>query len=147
MKQNNNITIKNKKAYHEYFITDTYEAGIVLVGTEIKSIRLGKANLADSYCHFVGNELFVVGMHISEYENASFSTHDPKRERKVLLTKRELKRLKVQVNEKGYTIVPTQMYIKKGLCKVEIALAKGKHTYDKKQSLKEKDIKRELERI
>lgn len=147
MKQENNITINNKKAYHEYFITDTYEAGIVLFGTEIKSIRQGKANLSDSYCSFKGNELFVIGMHISEYDNASFKSHDPKRERKLLLTSRELRKLKIQVNEKGFTIVPTKMYIKKGLCKVEIALAKGKHTYDKKESLKEKDIDREIERI
>ena len=147
MKQENNITINNKKAYHEYFITDTYEAGIVLFGTEIKSIRQGKANLSDSYCSFKGNELFVIGMHISEYDNASFKSHDPKRERKLLLTSRELRKLKIQVNEKGFTIVPTKMYIKKCLCKVEIALAKGKHTYDKKESLKEKDIDREIERI
>lgn len=147
MKQENNITINNKKAYHEYFITDTYEAGIVLFGTEIKSIRQGKANLSDSYCSFKGNELFVIGMHISEYDNASFKSHDPKRERKLLLTSRELRKLKIQVNEKGFTIVPTKMYIKRGLCKVEIALAKGKHTYDKKESLKEKDIDREIERI
>ena len=145
MKNRNDILVKNKKANHEYLLIDFYEAGIVLYGTEIKSIRLGKVNLNDSYCSFKDNELFVIGMHISEYDNASFKSHEPKRERKLLLTKRELKRLKVQVNEKGYTIVPTQMYIKKGLCKVEIALAKGKHTYDKKESIKDKDIKRDLE--
>ena len=145
MKNRNDILVKNKKANHEYLLIDFYEAGIVLYGTEIKSIRLGKVNLNDSYCSFKDNELFVIGMHISEYDNASFKSHEPKRERKLLLTKRELKRLKVQVNEKGYTIVPTQMYIKKGLCKVEIALAKGKHTYEKKESIKDKDIKRDLE--
>ena len=145
MKNRNDILVKNKKANHEYLLIDFYEAGIVLYGTEIKSIRLGKVNLNDSYCSFKDNELFVIGMHISEYDNASFKSHEPKRERKLLLTKRELKRLKVQVNEKGYTIVPTQMYIKKGLCKVEIELAKGKHTYDKKESIKDKDIKRDLE--
>lgn len=142
------INITNKKAYHDYFIQDEFTAGIMLVGTEIKSVRLGKANLSDSYCTFKGNEMFVIGMHISDYENASFSKHDPKRDRKVLLTKRELKRLRSQVQEKGLTIVPLNLFINEhGLAKLHIAVAKGKHTYDKKESLKEKDIKRELERI
>lgn len=142
------INITNKKAYHDYFIQDEFTAGIMLVGTEIKSVRLGKANLSDSYCTFKGNEMFVIGMHISDYENASFSKHDPKRDRKVLMTKRELKRLKSQIQEKGLTIVPLNLFINEhGLAKLHIAVAKGKHTYDKKESLKEKDIKRELERI
>ena len=142
------INITNKKAYHDYFIQDEFTAGIMLVGTEIKSVRLGKANLSDSYCTFKGNEMFVIGMHISDYENASFSKHDPKRDRKVLLTKRELKWLRSQVQEKGLTIVPLNLFINEhGLAKLHIAVAKGKHTYDKKESLKEKDIKRELERI
>ena len=142
------INITNKKAYHDYFVHDEFTAGIMLVGTEIKSVRHGKANLSDSYCMFKGDEMFVVGMHISEYENASFKKHDPKRERKVLMTKRELKRLKVQVQEKELTIVPLNLFINEhGLAKLHIAVAKGKHTYDKKQSIKEKDIDRELERI
>lgn len=142
------INITNKKAYHDYFIQDEFTAGIMLVGTEIKSVRLGKANLSDSYCTFKGNEMFVIGMHISDYENASFSKHDPKRDRKVLMTKRELKRLKSQLQEKGLTIVPLNLFINEhGLAKLHIAVAKGKHTYDKKESIKEKDIKRELERI
>lgn len=142
------INITNKKAYHDYFIQDEFTAGIMLVGTEIKSVRHGKANLSDSYCVFKGNEMFVVGMHISDYENASFAKHDPKRDRKALMTKRELKKLKVQVQEKGLTIVPLNLFINEhGLAKLHIAVAKGKHTYDKKESLKEKDIDRELERI
>ena len=135
------INITNKKAYHDYFIHDEFTAGIMLVGTEIKSVRHGKANLSDSYCMFRGDEMFVVGMHISEYENASFNKHDPKRERKVLMTKIELKRLKVQVQEKGLTIVPLNLFINEhGLAKLHIAVAKGKHTYDKKESLKEKTL-------
>lgn len=142
------INITNKKAYHEYFIQDEFTAGIMLVGTEIKSVRQGKTNLSDSYCTFKGNEMFAIGMHISDYDNASFTKHDPKRDRKILLTKRELKRLKIQVQEKGLTIVPLNLFINDhGLAKLHIAVAKGKHTYDKKESIKEKDIDRELERI
>lgn len=144
----NHINIANKKAYHDYFIQDEFIAGIMLTGTEIKSVRKGKVNLSDSYCSFKENELFVIGMHISEYENASFVKHDPKRDRKLLLTKRELRRLKSNVQEKSLTIIPLNLFInERGLAKLHIALAKGKHTYDKKESLKEKDIKRELERI
>lgn len=144
--ENKHITISNSKAYYNYFIQDEFIAGIMLEGTEIKSVRQGKVNLADSYCAFKGNEMFVVGMHISDYENASFKKHDPKRDRKILLTKRELKKLKIQVQEKGLTIVPINMFINdSGLAKVKIAVAKGKHTYDKKESLKQKDAKRDLE--
>lgn len=146
--KHNHINITNKKAYHDYFIQDEFTAGIMLTGTEIKSVRKGKVNLSDSYCSFKENELFVIGMHISEYENASFVKHDPKRDRKILLTKRELKQLKSKVQEKGLTIIPLNLFINEhGLAKLHIAVAKGKHTYDKKESLKEKDIKRELERI
>jgi SsrA-binding protein len=142
------INITNRKAYHDYFIQDEFTAGIMLVGTEIKSVRHGKANLSDSYCVFKGNEMFVVGMHISDYENASFAKHDPKRDRKLLMTKRELKKLKVKIQEKGLTIVPLNLFInERGLAKLNIAVAKGKHTYDKKESIKERDIDRELERI
>jgi len=145
MKNRNDILVKNKKANHEYLLIDFYEAGIVLYGTEIKSIRLGKVNLNDSYCSFKDNELFVIGMHISEYDNASFKSHEPKRDRKLLLNSRELNKLGKQVKEKGLTIIPTNLHFNKGLAKLEIALAKGKHIYDKKEAIKERDIKRDLE--
>lgn len=141
------IRIKNKRASFEYFLLDKLVAGIALTGTEIKSIRAGKANLSDSYCVFKENEMFVVGMHISEYENGTYNNHDPKRDRKLLLTKKELRKMKSKVNEKGLTIVPVVMFINEnGLAKVEIALAKGKHYFDKRESLKEKQTKREMER-
>lgn len=142
-----NIRIKNRRASFEYFLLDKLVAGIALTGTEIKSIRAGKANLSDSYCVFKENEMFVVGMHISEYENGTYNNHDPKRDRKLLLTKKELRKMKTKVNEKGLTIVPVVMFINEnGLAKVEIALAKGKHYFDKRESLKEKQTKREMER-
>ncbi len=141
------VSIKNKKASYQYFLEDKLIAGIQLQGTEIKSIRYGKANLAEAYCVFIGEELFVRGMNISEYRFGTYNNHEPKRDRKLLLTKRELRKLKSKVNEKGYTIVPTFLFInEKGYAKLEIALAKGKHTYDKRASLKEKDLKREIAR-
>ena len=141
-KTQNKIHIKNKRVSFEYFIIDTYMSGIVLTGTEIKSIREGKASLADSYCVFKNGELFVVGMHIAEYAMGTYNNHDPKRERKLLLTRRELNKLKTKSNEKGFTIVPTDLFINdKGLAKVNIALAKGKHFYDKRENLKDKDNK------
>lgn len=146
-KGNNNITIKNKRAEHEYFLMEQLTAGIVLTGTEIKSIRNGKASLADSYCSFKGDELFVIGMHIAEYDKGTYNNHDPKRDRKLLLTARELRKLKNKVQEKGLTIVPVVLYInEKGLAKLDIALARGKHYYDKRESLKTKDSKRDVEK-
>lgn len=146
MKTKSNINIKNRKAGYEYFFLEELTAGIVLTGTEIKSIRAGKASLSDSYCMFFGKELFVVGMHIAEYKNSGFCQHQPKRNRKLLLTKRELRKLKEKSQEKGLTIIPTSLFInKRGLAKLNIALAKGKHSYDKKESIKEKDNKRDLE--
>lgn len=150
MKKDNNysIIIKNKRASFEYFLVETLTAGIVLTGTEIKSIREGKASLADSYCSFKGEELFVLGMHIAEYAMGTYNNHDPKRDRKLLLTRRELRKMKNKVQEKGFTIIPVVMYInEKGLAKVDIALARGKHFYDKRESLKTRDSKRELERM
>lgn len=142
-----NIRIKNKRISWEYFVIDKLVAGIVLTGTEIKSIRSGKANLADSFCVFELGELFVRNMHISEYTFASYNNHEAKRDRKLLLTARELKKLHLKVREKGMTIVPLTLFInEKGLAKLEIALAKGKHFYDKRESLKEKDHKREIDR-
>lgn len=142
------IHIKNKKAGYEYFLEDRIVAGIQLTGTEIKSIRYGKASLQESYCLFIGEELFVRNMHISEYSLGTYNNHEPKRDRKLLLTKRELSKFQSKVNEKGYTIVPVLLFInEKGLAKLEIALGKGKHTYDKRASLKDKDMKRDLDRM
>ena len=147
MQEKNIIEIRNKRATYEYFLVDTYTAGIVLTGTEIKSIRDGKANLADSYCAFRGHELFVSEMHISEYRFGSYLNHPAKRDRKLLLTKRELHKLQNKVKEKGFTIIPVLLFVNpKGLAKLNIALAKGKKFYDKRESIKERDNKRELER-
>jgi len=142
------IKIKNKRASWEYHLIDKVVAGIVLTGTEIKSIRNGKASLADSYCYFEGHELFVRGMHIAEYTFASYNNHLAKRDRKLLLNARELRKLHTKVKEKSMTIVPVTLFInEKGLAKLEIAIAKGKHHYDKRDSLKEKDSKRDLDRL
>ncbi len=146
-KNNNAINIKNKRAEHEYFLMDRLTAGIALTGTEIKSIRNGKASLAESYCTFKGDELFVVGMHIAEYDKGTYNNHDPKRDRKLLLTARELRKLKAKVQEKGFTIIPVLLFInEKGLAKLDIALARGKHYYDKRETLKTKDSKRDVEK-
>lgn len=146
-KNNNAINIKNKRAEHEYFLMDRLTAGIALTGTEIKSIRNGKASLADSYCTFKGDELFVVGMHIAEYDKGTYNNHDPKRDRKLLLTARELRKFKTKVQEKGFTIIPVLLFInEKGLAKLDIALARGKHYYDKRETLKTKDSKRDVEK-
>jgi len=143
----NNIRIKNKRASHEYFFLEKYTAGIVLTGTEIKSIRAGKASLVDSYCMFEEGELFVVGMHIAEYSYGTYNNHLPKRVRKLLLTTRELKKLHNKIKDKGLTIIPITLFInEKGIAKLEIALAKGKHFYDKRQDLKKKDSQREIDR-
>lgn len=142
-----NIKIKNKRASWEYFLIDRIVAGIVLTGTEIKSLRNGKASLADSFCVFEGGELFVRGMHISEYTYGTYNNHMAKRDRKLLLNGKELKKLYVKVKEKSMTIIPVTLFINdKGLAKLEIALAKGKHYYDKRENLKEKDHKREIDR-
>ena len=147
-KNTNNIRIKNKRASFEYFLVETLTAGLVLTGTEIKSIREGKASLVDSYCSFKGDELFVIGMHIAEYTQGTYNNHEPKRDRKLLLNARELRKMKNKVQEKGFTIVPVTLFINdQGLAKLDIALARGKHFYDKRESLKSKDTKRELERM
>jgi len=144
----NGIKIKNKRVSWEYHLIDKIVAGIVLTGTEIKSIRNGKASLADSYCYFEGHELYVRGMHIAEYTFASYNNHLAKRDRKLLLNARELRKLQTKVKEKSMTIVPVTLFInEKGLAKLEIAIAKGKHHYDKRDSLKEKDSKRDLDRL
>ena len=147
-KAKSKVVIKNKKASFEYEFLEKFTAGIVLSGTEIKSIRAGKASLADSYCYFVGNELFVKNMHIADYWWGSYNKHDPKRERKLLLTKRELRKLQRAIKEKGLTIVSVRLFIAdNGYAKLDIALARGKKEYDKRQSIKDKDMKRDMERL
>jgi len=142
------IDIKNKKAGFEYEFLEHFTAGIVLYGTEIKSVREGKVSLVDSYCYFVGNELFVKNINIAEYWwGSAFSRQDPKRDRKLLLTKRELRKLQRAVKEKGLTIVTTRLFISEnGYAKVNIALARGKREFDKRESIKEKDFRRDNER-
>lgn len=141
------ISIRNKKASFEYFFVETYTAGIVLTGTEIKSIRLGKASLVDTYCYINNMELWVKGMNISPYFYGSYNNHESKRDRKLLLTKREIRRLAAATKQTGFTIVPTLLFIDpKGRAKLDIALCKGKKEYDKRQTLKEKEDRREIER-
>lgn len=142
------IVIKNKKASHDYVFLEKFTAGIMLTGTEIKSLRLGKAALADSYCFFSEGELFIKGMHIAEYWWGNLNNHDPLRERKLLLTKRELKKIERKVKETGLTIIVTKVFInERGLAKADIAISKGKKEYDKRQTLKKKDTDRELDRV
>lgn len=141
------VHIKNKKASFEYYLLEKFTAGLVLTGTEIKSIRHAKASLNEAYCTFTGDELFVRNMHIAPYDYGTYNNHEPKRDRKLLLTGRELKKLKSKLEEKGLTIVPTLLFInEKGLAKLEIALAKGKKLFDKRDTLKKKDQQREIDR-
>lgn len=141
------VQIRNKKASFEYFFVDTYTAGIVLTGTEIKSIRAGKASLVDTYCYFVGGELWVKGMNISPYFYGSYANHEAKRERKLLLSRRELNRLAEDAKQIGFTIVPTLLFIdENGRAKVDIALARGKKEFDKRQSLRAQEDRREMDR-
>jgi SsrA-binding protein len=142
------INIRNKKAWHDYEFLERYTAGMQLTGTEIKSIRAGKASLVDAYCYFSENELWVKGMHISEYDFGNLNNHDPKRDRKLLLNRKELKKLAKNVNEKGLTIIALRIFLtENGYAKLEIALARGKKEYDKREDLKKKDSKRELDRM
>ena len=142
------INIKNKRASFDYEFIDTYTAGIVLKGTEIKSIRQGKASLVDTFCYFVRGELWVKNMHIAEYFYGSYNNHAARRDRKLLLTRKELRKLERDTQAPGFTIVPTRLYInEKGLAKVVIALAKGKKEFDKRETLKEKDARREMDRF
>ncbi len=142
-----NIYIKNKKASFNYETIQTYTAGIVLTGTEIKSIREGKANVTDAFCYFSNGELWCKGMHISEYFYGSYSNHNPDRERKLLLNKRELIKIQEKLKDKGITVIVVSMYItQRGLAKVDIALARGKKLFDKREDMKEKDAKRDMDR-
>ncbi|MBK6640142.1 MAG: SsrA-binding protein SmpB [Bacteroidetes bacterium] len=140
--------VNNKKAVFEYHIETKYEAGLVLTGTEIKSVRASQVNLADSFCVFMNGELWVKGMHISEYKEASYNNHAAKRDRKLLLRQTELRKLSTKMKEKGYTLIPVRLYInEKGLAKLEIALARGKKLFDKREDLKKKDDTLEMSRI
>ena len=146
-KLKNSVLIRNKRASFDYELVDFYKAGIVLVGTEIKSIRLGKASLVDTFCFFNNGELWGKNMNISEYFYGTYNNHLPRRDRKLLLSKKELLKIRRQTKDTGFTVVPTKLFInEKGLAKLEIAVAKGKKSYDKRDALKEKDDKRNMDR-
>ena len=139
--------IRNRSAFHEFFIEDTYTAGLVLSGTEVKSLRAGKASFNDSYCIFNKGELFVKSLHISEYSFGTTQRHEPLQERKLLLTKRELKKLESRMTEKGYTIVPLKIFFNdKNIAKMEIGLGKGKKLHDKRETIRSRDVEREMKR-
>ena len=147
-KRASNVNIKNRRASFDYIVTETYTAGIVLTGTEIKSIRQSKASLVDTYCTFINEELWVKNMHVAEYFYGSYNNHTARRDRKLLLERKELRKLKQAVKNPGFTIVPMRLFInEKGQAKLVIALARGKHEYDKRESIKERDDKREIDRI
>lgn len=140
-----NSVYKNRKAFHEYLFDGKYDAGVALVGTEVKSIRKNGVSFTDSYCTFIGDELFVRSMHIAEYERGSYGQHEPKRDRKLLLNKSELRKLKIAVAERGKTIIPTAVYFSdSGYVKMEIRVGRGKKAYDKRESLKAKDAERDM---
>lgn len=143
-----NMSINNKAAYHEYFIEQTYTAGLVLTGTEVKSLRAGKASFNDAYCFFQEKELYIKSLHISEYKLGTIYNHLPTQERKLLLNKKELKKLENKIKESGYTIVPLKIFFTdKGWAKLEIGLGKGKKIHDKRNSIKERDVDREIRRF
>ncbi|MBK9294541.1 MAG: SsrA-binding protein SmpB [Oligoflexia bacterium] len=138
------IIVQNKKAFHDYFILETYEAGMVLKGSEVKSLRAGSAQLKDSYVIFEQDELFLLNTHISAYSASSYNNHVPERRRKLLMHKSEINKIIAQMKEKGLTVVPLKMYFKEGIAKVEIAIVKGKKAHDKRDSIKKRDVQREL---
>ncbi|MDL2289985.1 SsrA-binding protein SmpB [Paludibacteraceae bacterium OttesenSCG-928-F17] len=147
MHAKSNIVIKNRRAAFDYILLESYEAGIQLYGTEIKSIREGKAGLADTYCTFINDELWIKNMNIATYAFGTYNNHEVRRDRKLLLHRKELDKLRRATKESGLTIVPVQLFInEKGIAKLEIALAKGKKTYDKRETLKEKEDKRSMDR-
>ncbi len=146
-KKNSTKTLaKNKQAFFNYIIDESFEAGIVLVGTEVKSLKKGKFSFTDSYARIKNNELWLIGLHISPYDFGNIHNHEPLRDRKLLVHKQEIKRLSRRINEKGFTLVPLRFYLKSGMVKVEIGICKGKKMHDKRQSIKQKDLKREAER-
>ena len=140
------IIATNRKAWHEYHILEKYEGGMVLYGSEVKAIREGKANIKEAYVRFIDNELFAVGMHIGKYSNEGYSTHSPIRDRKLLLHKKELLKIRKMVDEKGKTLIPLSLYLKGGRVKVEFGLAQGKKIWDKRKTKLEKDVKRQVDR-
>lgn len=142
------MEIRNRSAYFEFQVADTYLAGIVLTGTEIKSLRQGKASFNDAYCYFTGaGELFIKSLHIAEYSHGTSANHDPLRERKLLLHRKELQKLQSRIKERGYTVIPLRLFInEKGLAKLQIGLAKGKKLYDKRESIKRRETEREVKR-
>ncbi len=145
-KSEERIAISNRKARFEYEILDTFEAGIVLVGSEVKSLRQGKANLQDSYALVKNGEVWLLNMHINPYEQANQFNHDPLRTRKLLLNKSEIAKLQIKTNEKGLTLIPLKLYFSKGIAKVELGIGKGKKLHDKRESVKERDVAREMQR-
>lgn len=140
-----NITV-NRKAQHDYFILNKYEAGIILVGTEVKALRQNRANLVDSYAVLINDEIWLLNANISVYDQGSYNNHDPLRKRKLLLNKSEIRKLKKAVSEKGNTLIPLRLYFKSGKVKVELAVASGKKQYDKREDIAKRDLKRELQR-
>ena len=138
--------LKNRQAYHEFFIDAKYEAGMVLLGTEVKSLRAGRASFNDSYCQIHKGEIWLKSLHIAEYSHGTTNNHDPLRERKLLLEKREIRKIEAKLKEKGYTLIPLRIYFKERLAKIEIGLAKGKKLHDKRESIKQKDVEREMKR-
>ena len=140
------VIATNRKAWHEYNILEKYEGGIVLYGSEVKAIREGKVNIKEAYVRFIDNELFAVGMHIGKYSNEGYSTHSPIRDRKLLLHKKELLKIRKMVDEKGKTLIPLSLYLKGGRVKVEFGLAQGKKIWDKRKTKLEKDVKRQIDR-
>jgi SsrA-binding protein len=144
---NKNTEIKNRSVYHEYFIDAKYEAGMVLLGTEVKSLRAGRASFNDSYCLIHKGEVWLKSFHIAEYSHGTVNNHDPLRDRKLLLEKREIRKIQAKLKEKGYTLVPLSIFFKERLAKIEIGLAKGKKLHDKRESIKQKDVQREMKRF
>lgn len=144
--KNSRSVAQNKKAYHDYFVDDTYEAGISLFGTEIKSIRCGQVNMKDSYCSFKDGEIFALGIHISPYEKGNIFNREPRRDRKLLMHKKEIIKLQSYVAQKGYTVIPLSMYFKGDRIKVELGLCRGKKLYDKRETDAKKQANREMER-
>lgn len=138
--------LKNRQAYHEYFIDATYTAGIVLQGTEVKSLREGKASFNDSYCIIDKGEVWLKSLHIAPYTHGTYHNHDPLRDRKLLLQKREIRKIAAKLKEKGYTLVPLSVFFKEGLVKTEIGLARGKKLHDKRETIRQKDVEREMKR-
>lgn len=139
--------IRNRQAYYEYFIEEKYDAGMVLTGTEVKSLRAGRASFNDSYCYFNKGELWIKSLHIAEYSHGTVNNHDPVRERKLLLTKKELKKIESKIKEKGVTVVPLRIFFsEKGLVKIELGLGKGKKLYDKRETIKQRDTQREMKK-